>query len=62
MGGGDLWSTFDPDGRLDGRLRVLEDFEILDSRDGKVPGLTRDEMGVERAEVYRITESPEGQR
>lgn len=50
----DLWSMFDPDGRLASRLNVPAGFEILDIRNATVLGVIEDEMGVERAQVYRI--------
>jgi hypothetical protein len=63
MGGeADLWSMFDLEGRVAARLKVPEGFEILDIRETRILGLIKDEMGVERAVIYRIVEPPVADR
>lgn len=52
---GELWSVFDPRGRLAFRLQVPERFLLLDIREDKLLGLRTDTLGVQRAEVYRLT-------
>lgn len=49
-----LWRVFDLNGRHLAMVRLPIDLEVMDVRDGLVTGVRRDDLDVERIEVYRL--------
>jgi hypothetical protein len=55
---GDLaWTVIGAEGALLGNVTIPRDFELMDFGDDAVVGVARDELGVERIRVYRVSKT-----
>lgn len=53
-GPGGRWTVVDPGGAVTARIDLPADLVLMDVAHGRIAGVTRDELGVERVEVYAL--------
>ena len=54
-----MWTVFGLDGGIAARVRVPEQFMLLDVADDRILGVWSDEVGVEHPQIWRIDKTTE---